>query len=113
MLTTELMCAIRQADVGLNLYDFHVRAPGQRTRKYKLRVYDDVILASYVSSDLPPSAFPSESSALIDAHDVHDDRLSSHPASSTLRASTKTSQPSCHYGPSVSTTTSASARAVW
>lgn len=37
-----------QADVGLNLYDFHVRVPGRPTRKYQMRVYDDCILAPYV-----------------------------------------------------------------
>lgn len=37
-----------QADVGLNLYDFYVRVPGRPTRKYKMRIYDDVILAPYV-----------------------------------------------------------------
>lgn len=37
-----------QADVGLNLYDFCVRRPGEATRKYKIRIYDDVILAPYV-----------------------------------------------------------------
>ena len=41
---------LSQADVGLNLYDFYVRVPGKPTRKYKMRIYDDVILAPYVSS---------------------------------------------------------------
>lgn len=38
-----------QADVGLNSYDFYARAPGISTKKYTVRVYDDVILAPYVS----------------------------------------------------------------
>jgi actin-related protein 8 len=41
------LASLSQADVGLNLYDFYVRVPGKATRKYKMRIYDDVILAPY------------------------------------------------------------------
>jgi actin-related protein 8 len=34
-----------QADVALNLYSFNVRRPGERTRQYQLRAYDENILA--------------------------------------------------------------------
>ena len=38
-----------QGDITLSLNDFFVRRPGQLTQKYSLRVYDDCILAPYVS----------------------------------------------------------------
>lgn len=39
------LCTLSEADVGLNLYDFVVRRPGQPTEKYGLRAYDELILA--------------------------------------------------------------------
>lgn len=39
---------MEQGDVGLNLYDFIVRRPGQQTEKYGLRAYDEIILAPMV-----------------------------------------------------------------
>ncbi|SCV70520.1 BQ2448_1914 [Microbotryum intermedium] len=43
----ERMVVLGEGDVGLNLYDFFVRAPGKPTRKYSMRSYDDSILAPY------------------------------------------------------------------
>jgi len=34
-----------EADVSVQLYDFHLRAPDQDTRKYTFKIYDEVILA--------------------------------------------------------------------
>lgn len=34
-----------EADVSVQLYDFHLRAPDQETRKYTFKIYDEVILA--------------------------------------------------------------------
>lgn len=45
-----------QGDIGLNLYDFYVRHPGETTKKYSMRIYDDCIMAPYVR--LAPSTFP-------------------------------------------------------
>ncbi|KAI0343316.1 actin-like ATPase domain-containing protein [Trametopsis cervina] len=39
------LCTLAEGDVALNLYDFVVRRPGQRTEKYGLRAYDEIILA--------------------------------------------------------------------
>lgn len=38
-------CTMTEADVSVQLYDFHLRAPGQDTRKYTFKIYDEVILA--------------------------------------------------------------------
>ena len=38
-------CTMSQADISVQLYDFHVRAPNQATRKYAFKTYDEVILA--------------------------------------------------------------------
>jgi actin-related protein 8 len=36
---------MNETDISVQLYDFHVRAPGQDTRKYQFKTYDEVILA--------------------------------------------------------------------
>ncbi|KIW17170.1 hypothetical protein PV08_04361 [Exophiala spinifera] len=38
-------CTMNEADISVQLYDFHLRAPGQETRKYTFKIYDEVILA--------------------------------------------------------------------
>ncbi|KAL2753368.1 hypothetical protein ACRALDRAFT_1052031 [Sodiomyces alcalophilus JCM 7366] len=38
-------CTMSQADISVQLYEFHVRAPNQPTRKYQFKTYDEVILA--------------------------------------------------------------------
>ncbi|PHH78106.1 hypothetical protein CDD82_3202 [Ophiocordyceps australis] len=38
-------CTMSQADISVQLYNFHVRAPNQPTRKYAFKTYDEVILA--------------------------------------------------------------------
>ncbi|CAM1505271.1 Fc.00g109080.m01.CDS01 [Cosmosporella sp. VM-42] len=38
-------CTMSQADISVQLYNFHVRAPNQPTRKYQFKTYDEVILA--------------------------------------------------------------------
>ncbi|KAL2443869.1 putative actin-related protein 8 [Exophiala dermatitidis] len=38
-------CTMNEADISVQLYDFHLRAPGQDTRKYTFKIYDEVILA--------------------------------------------------------------------
>lgn len=35
---------ISEADISVQLYDFHLRAPGQDTRKYTFKIYDEVAL---------------------------------------------------------------------
>lgn len=38
-------CTMSQADISVQLYQFHVRAPNQPTAKYQFKTYDEVILA--------------------------------------------------------------------
>lgn len=38
-------CTMSEADISVQLYDFHLRAPGQDTRKYTFKIYDEVLLA--------------------------------------------------------------------
>ena len=38
-------CTMTEADISVQLYDFHLRAPRQDTRKYTFKIYDEVMLA--------------------------------------------------------------------
>lgn len=38
-------CTMRQADISVQLYNFHLRAPNQPTAKYLFKTYDEPILA--------------------------------------------------------------------
>jgi actin-related protein 8 len=38
-------CTLSQADISVQVYQFHLRAPNQPTRKYQFKTYDEVILA--------------------------------------------------------------------
>jgi actin-related protein 8 len=38
-------CTMNQAEISVQLYDFHLRAPNQPTHKYQFKTYDEVILA--------------------------------------------------------------------
>jgi actin-related protein 8 len=44
----QFLLNMSQGDVGLNLYDFVVRRPGEPARKYGLKAYDEIILAPMV-----------------------------------------------------------------
>lgn len=46
------MIVLSEADVTVNTFEFYTRKPGSRTSKYEVKVYDDVILAPYVSRPL-------------------------------------------------------------
>ncbi|OAA58587.1 chromatin remodeling complex subunit [Niveomyces insectorum RCEF 264] len=39
-------CTMNQADISVQLYQFHLRAPNQPTRKYQFKTYDEVILSA-------------------------------------------------------------------
>lgn len=39
-------CTMNEADISPQLYDFHLRASGQDTRKYAFKTYDEVLLAA-------------------------------------------------------------------
>jgi actin-related protein 8 len=38
-------CTYNQADISVQLYNFHLRVPNEYTRKYSFKTYDEVILA--------------------------------------------------------------------
>ncbi|KAH6654568.1 hypothetical protein BKA67DRAFT_592643 [Truncatella angustata] len=38
-------CTMSQANISVQLYEFHLRAPNQPTHKYQFKTYDEVILA--------------------------------------------------------------------
>jgi actin-related protein 8 len=38
-------CTMNQAEISVQLYNYHLRAPNQSTRKYQYKTYDEVILA--------------------------------------------------------------------
>lgn len=40
-------CTMNEADISVQLFDFHVRASGQDTRKYAFKTYDEVLLAAH------------------------------------------------------------------
>lgn len=42
-LKTKLL-TMTEADISVQMYDFHLRAPNQETRKYTCKIYDEVIL---------------------------------------------------------------------
>jgi actin-related protein 8 len=41
-------CSMDEADVSVRMWDFHVRAPGQETRKYTFKTYDETMLSVMV-----------------------------------------------------------------
>lgn len=41
-------CTLEDAHISVQLYEFHLRAPGQDTRKYSFKTYDEVMLAPMV-----------------------------------------------------------------
>jgi actin-related protein 8 len=38
------LLTMQEADISVQMYDFHLRAPNQETRKYTCKIYDEVIL---------------------------------------------------------------------
>ena len=40
-------CTMSETDITVQLFDFHVRAPSQDTRKYSFKTYDETLLAAY------------------------------------------------------------------
>ena len=41
-------CTMNEVDVSVQLYEFHLRAPGRDTKKFTFKTYDEVILAPMV-----------------------------------------------------------------
>ena len=40
------VCTMNESDISVQLFDFHVRAPSQDTRKYQFKTYDEVLLSA-------------------------------------------------------------------
>lgn len=51
-------CTMNQAEISVQLYNFHLRAPSEYTRKYNFKTYDEVILAPMGFYD--PTIFDNE-----------------------------------------------------
>ena len=52
----EMYTLMSDENISVQLYDFHLRAHGQQTRKYQFKIYDEGMLAPMVSTTL--SDFP-------------------------------------------------------
>lgn len=48
-------CTMKEDEISVQLYTFHLRAPNQSTKKYQFRTYDEVLLAPH--GFLDPSIF--------------------------------------------------------
>jgi actin-related protein 8 len=46
-------CTLADEHISVQLYEFHLRASGQDTRKYQFKTYDEVMLAPMVCSTYP------------------------------------------------------------
>lgn len=62
-------CTMNQADISVQLYNFHLRVPNNPTKKYQFKTYDEVILAPMGFFD--PSYFDN-SEKLVGRHTIVD-----------------------------------------
>jgi actin-related protein 8 len=91
-------CTMNQADISVQLYDFHLRAPNQPTRKYQFKTYDEVILAPMGFFD--PSIFDNSEKlkgrhGLIDrSYNAYDPDMPDDPTSAAQLAILTTIRPS-------------------
>lgn len=91
-------CTMNQADISVQLYDFHLRAPSEYTRKYNFKTYDEVILAPMGFYD--PSIFDNSSKlegrrGLMDrSYNVYDAHTPDDPTSAAQQAILTSIKPS-------------------
>ncbi|KAL2022274.1 hypothetical protein VTK56DRAFT_5672 [Thermocarpiscus australiensis] len=91
-------CTLSQANISVQNFDFHLRAPNQPTRKYQFKFYDEVILAPMGFYD--PSIFDNSTKLrgrrkLIDrSYNAYDVELPDDPASAAQLAILALIQPS-------------------
>ncbi|KAL2271690.1 hypothetical protein VTJ83DRAFT_1061 [Remersonia thermophila] len=91
-------CTLSQANISVQAWDFHLRAPNQPTRKYQFKFYDEVILAPMGLYD--PSIFDSSTKLrgrrkLIDrSYNAYDVELPDDPGSAAQLAILAAIQPS-------------------
>ncbi|TAQ87982.1 hypothetical protein B7494_g3665 [Chlorociboria aeruginascens] len=91
-------CTMNQADISVQLYNFHLRAPNQPTRKFQFKTYDEVILAPMGFYD--PSIFDNSEKLVgrrkfIDrSYNAYDADIPDDPTSSAQLAILKSIKPS-------------------
>lgn len=91
-------CTLSQANISVQNFDFHLRAPNQPTRKYQFKFYDEVILAPMGVYD--PSIFDNSTKLrgrrkLIDrSYNAYDVELPDDPTSAAQLAILALIQPS-------------------
>jgi actin-related protein 8 len=91
-------CTLSQANISVQNYDFHLRAPNQPTRKYQFKFYDEVILSPMGLYD--PSIFDNSTKLrgrrkLIDrSYNAYDVELPDDPGSAAQLAILALIQPS-------------------
>ncbi|KAK1751830.1 putative actin-related protein 8 [Echria macrotheca] len=91
-------CTLSQANISVQNFDFHLRAPNQATRKYQFKFYDEVILAPMGFYD--PAIFDSSTKLrgrrkLLDrSYNAYDVDLPDDPSSSAQLAILALIQPS-------------------
>ncbi|KAK3374923.1 actin-like ATPase domain-containing protein [Podospora didyma] len=91
-------CTLSQANISVQNYDFHLRAPNQPTHKYQFKCYDEVILAPMGFYD--PSIFDNSTKLrgrrkLVDrSYNAYDVDVPDDPASSAQLAILALIQPS-------------------
>lgn len=91
-------CTMHQAEISVQLYNFHLRTPNQATKKYQFKTYDEVILAPMGYFD--PSTFDNSNKLagrhkLIDrSYNSYDAELPDDPSSAAQLAILTAIQPS-------------------
>jgi actin-related protein 8 len=91
-------CTMNQADISVQLYNFHLRAPNTPTHKYQFKTYDEVILAPMGFFD--PSIFDNSDKLqgrrkLIDrSYNAYDPDMPDDPASAAQLAILTSIKPS-------------------
>jgi actin-related protein 8 len=106
-------CTLSQANISVQNFDFHLRAPNQPTRKYQFKFYDEVILSPMGFYD--PSIFDNSTKLrgrrkLIDrSYNAYDVELPDDPASAAQLAILALIQPSVTATTTATTTSFAGA----
>jgi actin-related protein 8 len=96
-------CTMSQADISVQLYQFHVRAPNQPTHKYQFKSYDEVILAPMGFYD--PTIFDNSTKLrsrrkLVDrSYNAYDLEMPDDPMSAAQQAILEYVKPSIHAMP--------------
>jgi actin-related protein 8 len=99
-------CTMSQADISVQLYNFHLRAPNEPTRKFNFKTYDEVILAPMGFYD--PSIFDNSRKLngyrkLVDrSYNVYDPEVPDDPVSAAQLAILTSIKPSLSQNATIS-----------